>query len=136
MPFPTGFPPRSSSNRRSIRFFVADTATANFNDKAYLFKDDVGANTYTTLPIIRAGDTTTVVHVGSPSSPESTNPDLLVFSHSIRIFNDGGSDLEFSFDGSVVHGIVKSGKEALYEFRHEAGIAVRGAGVAYRIEAW
>lgn len=136
MPFPAGFPPRSPSNRRSIRFYVSGSATANFDDSAYIFAQDTGANTYTPLPIIAPGDVTTPVHVGSPSSPVSTDAELLVFSGSIRIYNDGGGDLEFSFDGTNVQGVVKASKDALYNFRYEAGIAVRGAGIAFRIEAW
>jgi len=137
MPFPAGFPPRSPSNRRSIRFFVSGTTTALFEDNAFLFKDDVGANTFAAMPIIRPGDTTTVVNIGSPSSPVSTDAELLIFSNSIRIYNDGATDLDFSFDGTNVQGVVKAGKDALYNFRYEGGIAVKSAApVLFRIECW
>lgn len=37
--FPVGWPPRPSSGVRSLRFFVSGTATANYFDNAFLFKD-------------------------------------------------------------------------------------------------
>jgi hypothetical protein len=73
------------------------------------------------------------------------NTKPLIWSNTIRIYNDGGNDLQFSFtaddDGdNEVHGVIKAGKEALYRVRHEAGIALRfpggGGGSVFRVEAW
>lgn len=48
------------------------------------------------------------------------------------------ADIEFSFDGSTVHGKVPAGNEYFYFDRHEGGIAIRGAGGngAFELEAW
>lgn len=46
------------------------------------------------------------------------------------------ADLQISFDGTNVHGFIPSGSEALYENRYEGGIAVRGAGATFHVEAW
>jgi len=39
MPFPLGWPPRPATSVRSLRFYVTGTATANFRDNAFLFRD-------------------------------------------------------------------------------------------------
>ncbi len=75
----------------------------------------------------------------APAVPAGSNapPVAMIWAYCIRIFNDGGSDLEFTFDGTNVQGVVKAGKFAEYLGRHEAGVAVRGAGgTSFRIEAW
>lgn len=51
------------------------------------------------------------------------------------ITNSGAALLEFSFDGTVVHGSVPAGTTRLYRDRYEAGIAVRGV-TTFVIEAW
>lgn len=144
MAFPAGWPPRVASSYRSIRFFATGTSTANFSDTAYLFADQASANTYTPLPYVAPGQNTPV-QLGNPpmgggmnandSSP-TASPQHMIFAHAIRIFNDGGANLEISFDGVNVHGVVKAAESLLYLSRHEAGISVRGAGVPFRIEAW
>lgn len=152
MAFPTGWPPRRPrSSRRSLRFYVTDTATANFADKAYLFIDDTDANPYTPLPYVAPGSSTPVElgsqPLGTGEAPEDANlsqtdpvkqalPKAAVWSSNIRISNDGVADLEFSFDGTNVHGRVKMNETVVYRDRIESGIAVRGAGAVYRIEAW
>jgi hypothetical protein len=61
----------------------------------------------------------------------------MIWSCSIRICNDGGGDLEYSFDGTNVAGkVTATDVEVIYRDRYEAGICVRGAGAAFRIEAW
>jgi hypothetical protein len=47
-----------------------------------------------------------------------------------------GAALEFSFDGINVHGLVPSGSTHIYRHRYEGGIAVRGTGATFYIEAW
>lgn len=144
MAFPVGWPPRVSSGMRSIRVYIADTATAAFADRAYLFVDQAGANTYTPLPYVAPGSDAAVAVPAAPSgtgqsfydSAPSASPKPMIWSYAIRIYNDGGSNLEFSFDGTNVHGVIKAGQSELYVQRVEAGIALRGAGVAFRVEAW
>lgn len=157
MAFPEGFPARLPSGRRSIRFFVTGTATAAFSDSAYLFYDDTGANPFTPTPYVPPGAETQVVNIGnqttSPGSPMGTGrdprdanynipfaqqaqPKPVIWCSSLRICNDGVGDLEFSFDGTIVHGVVKSGEKLEYRNRYEGGISVRGAGLVYRIESW
>jgi hypothetical protein len=46
------------------------------------------------------------------------------------------ADLEFSFDGVNVHGKVLAGTEVVYWDRHESGIALRGLGSVFVLEAW
>jgi hypothetical protein len=63
-------------------------------------------------------------------------PKEMVWASNIRIVNAGGGDLEISFDGVNVQGLVPSGEIYEYNERYEAGIAVRGNGVTFVIEAW
>lgn len=47
------------------------------------------------------------------------------------------ADLEYSFDGVNVHGMIPAGNEFFYFDRHEGGISVRSAVASvYEIEAW
>lgn len=165
MPFPAGWPPRPNSGRRSIRFFVTGTTTANWSDNAYLFIDDVGANTFQPMPFIKPGELT-VVNVGDrniPGSPMGTgsNPNdilpgdilghvkPLVWANSIRICNDSGvNSLEYSFavtgdaagPALPVQGVLRPNQKLLYRDRYEAGIALRfpggGGAATFRVEAW
>jgi len=130
MPLPTGWPPAAASGRRSIRFYKSGTGTAAFTGNAFLFKDTVSANPSTLPTPINPGSSDTYVYPASVSN----NGDI--WAGTIRVFNDGGSDLQVSFDGTNIHGIVKSGTNSLYRDRYEAGISVLGTGVAFRIEAW
>lgn len=153
MAFPVGWPPRPASGVRSIRFFVSGTTAARWSDNAYLFIDDVGANTFTPMPYVKPGDNTAIVAVGdrnTPGSPMGTgaNPNdvppgdplgqqkALIWANSVRVFNDGAADLEVSFGASSdvgagpTQGIVKPGKNLLYRVRYEAGIALRLVGTA------
>lgn len=158
VPTIAGWPPRKPSAVRSIRFFVSDTATADYADSAWLFYDGTtSSNPFTPMPRVAPGAETTVVNVGnqttSPGSPMGTgqdpadanpymaqsiqgSPHPMVWCSALRIFNDGAGDLFFSFDGTNDHGVVKAGLSALYRNRFEAGICFRGAGIAFRVEAW
>jgi hypothetical protein len=147
MPFPTGWPPRTPSGIKNIRFFVEDTATANFNDQAYLFADQAAANPYTPLPFVRPGEGVskpgyTGPHV-VPTNPAGTGqldkdaPHPMIWSEHILVVNlDLVIDLEISFDGSTVHAVIPANSERKFSDRREAGIAIRGNGADFRIEAW
>lgn len=63
-------------------------------------------------------------------------PKEMLWASNIRIINAGGGDLELSFNGIDVQGLVPSGEIFHYYGRYEAGIAVRGVGVTFVIEAW
>lgn len=146
MAFPAAWPPRVASNTRSIRFFTSGTATANFSDNAFLFIDGAGANTFTPVPNVPYGSNTPVADPLTPAGTGAATvasamvggPAPLIWSYAIRVFNDGNSTLEFSFDGTNVHGRLLTGEEMTYNKRHEAGIAVRSIGgtPTFRIEAW
>lgn len=146
MPFPAGWPPRSASDRRSIRFFKSANATGNFFDNAFLFIDGVGANTYTPSPVVAPGSLTPVA-LGTPAQggtpavgPDTGDPALKpsIWANTIVVYNDSGADLEVSFDGTNTHDKILAAevpKYHLYRNRHEAGIALKGNG-AFRVAAW
>ena len=136
MPFPTeGWPPRTATGVRSIRFYATGTATAAFADNAFLFAAGAGANPYTPLPNIAPGsNTTAAVPNSSGGGRTGSDPIPAIFSGNLRITAVGG-DCEFSFDGTNTHGKVLSGQSATYRNRYEAGIAVKGSGT-FHIEAW
>lgn len=147
MPFPDGWPPRVGSGRASIRFYTTGTATADFADNGFLFIDGVGANPYTPLPVVLPGDDVsrypkppaTVVPPNPAGTGEndSGSPKAMIWSDSILIANTGGNPLEFSFEGTNVHGVVPAGETVIYTSRSESGIAIRSAlGTTFRVEAW
>lgn len=138
MPLPTTWPPRPPSGRRSIRFYKTGALTANFADNAWIFADAANlANTYTPLPVVAPGSNT-VVNIGATptgTGQTGTDPAPMIWANAIRISVTGG-DIEFSFDGTNIHGKVLSAQStAIYRERLEAGIAVRGTGTFY-VEAW
>lgn len=142
MPFPASWPPRVASGVRSLRFYVTDTATADFADKAYMFAEQASANVYTALPTIAPGSKTTVnvpgvagTGLATPTTAGVSGPLAQIWSGNIRI-TVTGVNLEISFDGTNIHGLVKAGDSVIYRQRHESGIAVRGNGAVYTIEAW
>jgi len=63
-------------------------------------------------------------------------PKEMIWADYIRIINTGGGDIEISFDGINVHGFVGASTSVLYNHRREAGIALRGAGASFIVEAW
>ncbi len=158
MPFPPGWPPRAASGRRSIRFFAEGTATANFSDNGLLFADGAGANTFIPLPVVKPGSSEPV-HIGSNPQGGGTNiptdvapdthkgvtglqqavPPTMIWAQMIAIANTGVGTLEFSFDGTNVHGRVEAGERRIFRMRYEAGIALKGNGAdvpTFEIEAW
>jgi len=44
--------------------------------------------------------------------------------------------VEISFDGTNVHGYIPAGEVTTYRNRYEGGIAVRGVGATFYVEAW
>jgi len=151
MAFPVGWPPRTPSGRRSVRVFISDTTTTAFDDKAFLFADIPGANTFTPTPV-RAPGSKTPVSVGvapdaagaggSGGSPlgggVAAASHVAIYCQTLLITNDGTADVEFSFDGVVIHGVVKPGTSVTYRNRYEGGIALRSAagGDDFIVEAW
>lgn len=149
MPFPTrGWPPPAATGLRSFRVYLTGTATADFEDNAFLFIDVTGANTINPLPVVEPGEDVSDPSysgphdVGSPpwgtgdnGSEGSAGEKPAIWSSHIAISATGGA-VEFSFDGVNVHGSVPSGERYEFSDRYEAGISVRGAGSDYTIEAW
>jgi hypothetical protein len=165
MAFPVGWPPRPATNVRSLRFYQTGTATGNFSDTAYLFSGQAAAITMAPTPYVPAGGegAANVVAIGTTSQsgvPEGGGqnphdslldprigtvvpgpPTPMFWCKGLRITNTHASvNLEFSFDGTHVHGFIAFGTNFYYYDRYEAGIAIRGAGGAgaptFIIEAW
>jgi hypothetical protein len=149
MAFPDGWPPRVATGQRNIRFYmVVNPTSANFADNAFLFADQATANPYTPLPFVRPGDDVSNPHYSGPhnigANPAGTGqldkdaPHPMIWSERIHITNTGGNDIEISFDGTNVHGVIPAGTTREYEDRREAGIALRSPGGASsaRVEAW
>jgi hypothetical protein len=130
-----------------------------------VFIDQPGANPYTPLPVVRPGDDVSrkglsaSAKVVVPPNPAGTGENYLtddptlpigqgyltqpsikayIWAEEIRIVNTGANDLEFSFDGTNVHGLVPAGTIREYRDRREAAIAVRGVGgnTTFVLEAW
>ena len=53
----------------------------------------------------------------------------------IKIINDGGGDLTFSFDGENDDGVIKTTEALNFAKTHKGKIWFKG-GVAYRVFAW
>lgn len=151
MALPASWPPRSSSGIRSIRFYQTGTLTVVFTGNAFVFADQTTANPYLPTPYVPPGGERVNAAVGTtaiPGSPMGGGRDAhdssptappypMIWAHSIRIVNTSGGVLEFSFDGTNVHGSLANNADVTYRNRYEAGIAVRGAGGgAFQIEAW
>lgn len=156
MPLPAGWPAPPCPNVRSGRYYVTATATANFEDCAYLFGGVLPATVAAVMnisptPYVAPGaestPTTLPQHpLGGGRDPRDAKHNATisvgtrqgyVWMANIRICNDGGAALEYSFDGTNVHGkILATDAPVIYRARYEAGIAVRGNGATFRIEAW
>jgi hypothetical protein len=148
MALPTGWPPRPAEGRRNIRFYVTGTATTLYSDNAFLFSQGTGANKLNPTPILKAGGEATTVHngdttVGGTPSGGGVMTDLpsvkpMIWAMGIRVINTGGADINISFDGVNPQGLIQAGKEAIYNYRHEAGIAVKAVSGSptFVVEAW
>ena len=158
MPLPPGWVTNQGlplpSGRRSLRFFVAGNTTANFADNAWNFAvAPVAGNALTIPPSVKVSPGAEVASGAAPSAVVSTpmggqrnvapasqaSPVTTQGTYGIRVCNDGGTAIEFSFDGVNVHGIVLANSEQTFLNRIEAGIAVRepgGGSIAFRVFAW
>lgn len=132
MAFPKSWPPRFASGRRSIRFFAQGTTSGLYSDNAFMFQEQDGANPYTALPVVVRGDGQAVVQVDSPmgGGVNYGDPPAQIWAQNMTITNDGVNDLEFSFDGVHLHGVVKAGETRRYRNRYESGIAFRSGTAA------
>jgi len=102
------FPPPLPDNQKSLRFYEIGTCTANFVDNQFAFER---------------------VDPKDPAEPEQG------WASSIRIHSIGAS-IEWSLDGVNVHGFLPADDSVLLWSLYEGGIAVRGVGADFRIEAW
>lgn len=154
MAFPEGWPPIQGTYR-SLRVYHGGTSTTNFADNAWLFPPQTDP-----LPYVKPGSTDPVAignqttRTGTPMgggrnlndvNPTTSDPALqpppvpVATSRGIYIANDGGvNNLEFSFDGTNVHGMIPPGGEITFTDMYEAGISVRGVGggTAFRVIVW
>jgi hypothetical protein len=94
------------------------------------------ANPYTPLPEVTGGSTVVPLTPSGTGVASNGTPAPMIWAQTIRICNDGGAALEYSFDGTNVHGKLLAAEQTIFRHRFEAGIAVRGAGAVFRIEAW
>lgn len=62
-------------------------------------------------------------------------PKEMIWAGTIRVIAET-ADVEISFDGVNVHGIIPAGTTHTYRNRYEAGIALRGVGATFTVEAW
>ena len=142
MPFPTGWPPTPPSHVRSLRVRIAGTATASFEDNAYLFSQVVVNNAFVPLaPVVEPGSSAQVTLPPNPStsaSPSVGTPAMDVpmqWASTIVVRNLTANPLSFSFDGTNIHGVVPANGTTIMERRYEAGIALSGSG-GFEVEAW
>lgn len=149
MALPVGWPPKPNASHRSIRVYIAGTATADWTDNAYLFAQVAGASTTSPSPVVPAGAERQVVAVqsqmgGQSGSPAAqATPVTSLTSQHIRVKNDGANPLDVSFDASAaavgnLAAHLLPGEERLWNFRYESGIALRApaGNTAFRVEAW
>lgn len=79
-----------------------------------------------------SGNALTFVDQTNPGSGDE------FLSQGIIIANDGMTDIEFSWDGSFVCGVVKPGEVLTFDNRHKRKVFVRGTvgGERFRFWAW
>jgi hypothetical protein len=103
----------AGTGKTSIRSYslYSEASTDNSNDFSH-----------TTIPFIDQVDSTPFVSQG------------------IIIKNDNaaaGADIQFSFDGTNVHGKVKAGEDVTFDFRRERQIWIRSSAASpFRFWAW
>ena len=135
MAYPQSWPPQQSSGKRSIRFFTSGTSSSDWTDNGFMFGEQPGASNMAPVPTFNYGTHDTVTIPPNPQGPTSATMDQ-VWCGNIRICNDSTTvPLEFTFDGTNIHGRLLKGEQIIYRDRWESGVAVRGGG-AFRIEAW
>lgn len=139
-------------NIRGARVYYAGTATANFIDTNVAFRDLPGAAPYDQTVIIKPGAEKATISLSrspsggtvraSPFDAAGTTPlKPQVWVRYLQIWHMGNVnvDLEFSFDGVDVHGVLEDRGTpyfVLYPDRYEGGIALRGLGVEFKVEGW
>jgi len=144
MAFPAGWSTRRMPDRRSLRFYKTGSTTANFEDNAYLFSGNADAIPFVPTPVVRPGSTE-VVNLDGPTpygtgtaNAPTTVP--MLWCSALSIINASDTyDLEVSFDGTNVHGVVLAGERMTYRDRYEAQVSLRGVGgatVEFHVEAW
>jgi hypothetical protein len=150
MAFPVGWPPKPTDTIRSFRFYQSGTTTANFSDNAWLFGDAATVNQ--PLPYVAPGSLAPVVVPQSWGGGQNPNdaangvavPKRTLVGRFFRIYNDAaagsGAIIEFSFDGTTVHGTVYENSVNEYEDRAESGLCIRTkfgtANSPFRVEGW
>lgn len=94
------------------------------------------ANTFTPLPTTLSPPTLVPAEPFGTGTASGGAPSAMIWAQAIRVCNDGGGTLEYSFDGTNVQGKLLASQQIITRCRPEAGIAIRGAGASYRLEAW
>ncbi len=121
-------PPPPPNGLYSLRFYKTGSATASFADNQWYF----------TLPYhLNQGRDAVGTPFAAGSVFSGSNGDIATqaWSKAMRI-TATGADLQYSFDGTTVHGTVIASTTGEYVDRHEGGIYVRGVGATFEIEAW
>jgi hypothetical protein len=57
----------------------------------------------------------------------------------IIVVNDGAGDMQISFDGTTIHGLIKASEVITFDWRRKKGIYIRGIGGStpdWRLWAW
>lgn len=138
--FPVNWPPPHGSGRHTLRFYASGTTTELYADNAFNFADNPIHNSILPLPTVTSSDIPAVgalpppthavprAPAGTVGSGTALSKTPFLWANSLHVFNDGSGDLNISFDGTNLHGVIKAGKDHLYRNRMEAGIAFAWAG--------
>lgn len=95
-------------------------------------------NPYVPLPVVEAGSSTPVTLDSNPMGGGQNDLGAaapMIYSEGILVTATTAT-VEISFDGVNIHGSIPAGETRSYSGRREAGIAVRGTGATFAIEAW
>lgn len=120
-----------------ITVLALDVTPVNAASEAALIRDTNG-NPYIPLPVVNPGASTPVVLDSNPMGGGENDLGAaapMIFSNTVLV-TAAAAAVEISFDGINVHGAVPSGETRIYSGRNEAGIAVRGVGATFTVEAW
>lgn len=122
---------------------------ASIQIEAIELKDPVSSNMANVEPVAGSKNGLGVVPYGSNNSFYSDQTVLALTgsfqqvgpfgfeSMCIYIANDSmATDIQYSFDGTHVHGTIKPGKERLMEFRRQPTLYLLGNTAAYRVEVY
>ena len=120
-----------------ITALALDLTPVNATTEAASIRTAYG-NPYIPLPVVEPGSSTIAVLDSNPMGGGQNDLGAeapMIFSEVILVTATAAA-VEISFDGINVHGSVPSGETRQYSGRREAGIAVRGVGATFAIEAW